>query len=83
MVISTIGMPPLQTLSAAVRASAEDEARTTGTIPICRMRSRTACFSMEIAFLAKKIPVSARSALRHLSSLAAHLQASPWKYLPG
>ncbi|MGA8617776.1 MAG: hypothetical protein WB660_04565 [Candidatus Sulfotelmatobacter sp.] len=34
MVISTIGIPPWQTASAAKRASWEEEARITGTIPI-------------------------------------------------
>jgi hypothetical protein len=33
MVISTMGMPPWQTASAAIRASPGDDARTTGTIP--------------------------------------------------
>src|SRR5262249_9085572 len=41
MVISTMGMPPAQTASLACMASADDEARTTGTIPISRMRLRT------------------------------------------
>jgi hypothetical protein len=43
MVISTMGMPPLQTASAAMWASRSEDARITGTIPICSMRLRTCC----------------------------------------
>src|ERR1700674_3258576 len=46
MVISTMGMPPRRTASAAIRASPGDDARTTGTIPISMIRSRTFCLSI-------------------------------------
>src|SRR2546429_312190 len=46
MVISTIGIPPSQTASAAMRASHADDARTTGTTPISTIRSRTCCLSI-------------------------------------
>src|SRR5712691_5202338 len=46
IVISTMGMPPSQTASAAMRASRGDDARTTGTIPISVIRSRTSCLSI-------------------------------------
>src|SRR6266851_6827993 len=48
MVISTIGMPPWQTASAATHASPGDDARTTGTIPISMIRSRTFCLSIGV-----------------------------------
>src|SRR5713101_2144932 len=44
MVISTMGIPPCQTASAANLASCGEAARTTGTIPISSMRARTSCF---------------------------------------
>src|SRR6266403_5840030 len=46
IVISTMGIPPSQTASAAMRASLGDAARTTGTIPISMIRSRTCCLSI-------------------------------------
>src|SRR5580704_8596375 len=46
IVISTMGMPPRQTASAAIRASLGDDARMTGTIPISMIRSRTLCLSI-------------------------------------
>src|SRR5580704_5776037 len=44
MVISTIGMPPLVTVSAAKWASSAEETRMAGMIPISRMRSHTSAF---------------------------------------
>src|SRR6266571_3714908 len=46
MVISTIVMPPSQTASAAIRASRGEDARTTGTMPISIIQSRTFCLSI-------------------------------------
>src|SRR6266849_31726 len=43
-------MPPSQTASAAIRASSADDARTTGTIPISAIRSRTFCLSISNHF---------------------------------
>src|SRR5258708_31102514 len=48
MVISTMGMPPWHTASAAIRASSGEDARTTGTIPISMIRSRTFCLSIGV-----------------------------------
>src|ERR1700676_958519 len=47
IVISTIGIPPRHTASAANRASWGEEARITRTIPIRSICARTSCFSME------------------------------------
>src|SRR5712691_869985 len=44
MVISTMGIPPCQTASAANLASCGEAARTTGTIPISSIRARTSYF---------------------------------------
>src|SRR6266851_875406 len=69
MVISTIGMPPWQTASAATHASPGDDARTTGTIPISMIRSRTFCLSIGV-HLFSGTSASARNArsdsLHHL-----------------
>src|SRR6266852_8735535 len=43
MVISTMGIPPYQTASAANVASCGEAARTTGTTPISSIRARTSC----------------------------------------
>src|SRR5580658_4456702 len=48
IVLSTIGLPPSQTASSARHASRAEPARTTGTIPISRMRSRTFCLSIAV-----------------------------------
>src|SRR6202166_4638056 len=44
MVISTMGIPPCHTASAANLASSGEAVRMTGTIPIFSMRARTSCF---------------------------------------
>src|ERR1700693_1917599 len=44
MVISTMGIPPCHTASAANFASCGEVVRMTGTIPIFSMRARTSCF---------------------------------------
>ena len=43
MVISTIGMPPLVTVSAAKWASSAEETRIAGMMPILLMSSQTSC----------------------------------------
>src|SRR5436309_508007 len=72
MVISTMGMPPLEMASAAIRASPGDDARTTGTIPISMIRSRTFCLSIG-SHLFSRTSSSARDAcpdsLHHLHDL--------------
>src|ERR1043166_3208487 len=70
IVISTIGMPPLQTASAARCASRAEEARTTGTMPMSRIRWWTSClFTMRCSlsrlsytFHSKYLAISARDA---------------------
>ena len=46
MVISTIGIPPSVTASAAKRASSPENRRRAGMMPISSMRVRTFCFSI-------------------------------------
>src|ERR1700678_2762935 len=53
MVISTIGIPPARTASAASIACFADDARTTGTMPISVIRSLTSCFFITFRLLTR------------------------------
>src|SRR5260370_34241518 len=70
MVISTIGIPPCQTASAANLASCGEAARTTGTIPISSIRARTSCFFIKIvaAFSINSADDSRSCTLHHVKN---------------